>query len=185
MHVSRVATRYAKSLIQMSLEQGQLEPVVADMKMVRQAIADSRELELLLQSPVVNLDKKESILNQVFADKVSKLTMTFISILIRKNRGGMLKEVAVSYCEQYKAYMNIHTVHVTTAVAMDDQLRSKVMAFLKQHTNDQVELEEHVDASLIGGIKIRLADKQIDASVSKKLSDLKQHFSRDLYQVNI
>jgi F-type H+-transporting ATPase subunit delta len=93
MIVAPVAYRYARSLMELAQEKGVLAGVHEDMRLVGSTCAANRELVVLLNSPVVKADKKDRILEQVFAGKVGQLTATFMGILVRKGR-----EASVAPC---------------------------------------------------------------------------------------
>ena len=90
MAYARAAVRYAKSIIQLSIEQGELDSVKADMDLIRSTCAGSKELVLLLESPVVRPDKKLSVLNAVFGSQLSNITSKFIQILTDKGRESLI-----------------------------------------------------------------------------------------------
>jgi F-type H+-transporting ATPase subunit delta len=81
----------------------------------------------------------------------------------------------------YKENNKIESASVTTATPLDETLRAEVINFIKKHGNDNVELTEKVDENIIGGAIIRMGDKQLDASVSKTISELRQSFNSNLY----
>ncbi len=58
-----VATRYAKSLFDLANEKNLLEPVSADMKMINATCKANHELVVVLKSPIIKTDKKQSILS--------------------------------------------------------------------------------------------------------------------------
>ena len=86
MNIAPVAYRYARSLMELAQEKGMLAGVHEDMRLVADTCAANRELVVLLNSPVVKADKKDRILDQVFAGKIGQLTSTFMGILVRKGR---------------------------------------------------------------------------------------------------
>ena len=88
----RLAGRYAKSLIDLSIEKGQLEAVYADMKYLQELCKQSREFVNLMRSPIVRNDQKNAIINAITHGKVSEVTAAFNQLLVRKGREG-----AVSY----------------------------------------------------------------------------------------
>jgi len=73
----RIAARYAKSLITLATENGDLDVIHKDMQIVSESCKGSRELVLALRSPLIKFDKKRSILNAIFKDKVSSFTIFF------------------------------------------------------------------------------------------------------------
>jgi F-type H+-transporting ATPase subunit delta len=180
MRNTRVTLRYAKSLLSLAVEQDQLEACKADMEAVVAACKESRELSLLLKSPVVKTDKKLAILKEVFAG-FSQLSLAFINIITNKKREVLLEEIAERFLTVYRSHKGIESAVVTTAVPLDEEMRSAIMSFVNKQGHSQVELTEKVDEKLIGGAIIRLGDKQMDASVLRQINDLKQTFNKNLY----
>ena len=89
--------------------------------------------------------------------------------------------IASSFIALYKVHNKIETATVITAVPLDEALRAEVINFIKKHGDDNVELTEKVDEKIIGGAIIRMGDKQLDASVSNAISELRQIFNKNLY----
>ena len=110
----RIAARYAKSLIDLAQEQGKLDRVLQDMTAFRD-VADLRDMDLLLKSPVVNADKKSKVLEAIFRDKIDPLTHSFINIILRKGRESILGEIAQEFIFQYRVIKGISIVEVTSA----------------------------------------------------------------------
>ncbi|PCJ88174.1 MAG: ATP synthase F1 subunit delta [Flavobacteriales bacterium] len=181
MKETRVASRYAKSLLDLTIEQGDLERAYEDMRFVSQTCAESRELVLLLKSPIVKTDKKQAILHEIFGKTLGKTSLSFMDIITRKRRESHLQGIADSFIWQYKAYKNIVTATVTTSVGMDKDIREKIMALVKTNNQAKVELLEEVDEGIIGGFVLRIGDTQLDESIHNKLNDLKKTFSENPY----
>jgi len=179
----RVAHRFVKSLLELSVEMGSEEAVYSDALIVNDACNDIRELSVLLQSPVVKSDKKLRIFNEIFKDHLSDLSTRFYSLVIRKKREDLIREIAVTFIKVYKEHKNIHTVHVETASPISDDNRKKVLEYLNKKTTEEIELVEKVNEDLIGGIILRLKDVQIDASVKNSFVKLKREFSKDMYSL--
>ena len=181
MKQSRVAIRYAKALLQLSIEQDVLEQSYSDMALIQSICFQSKDLSLLLKSPIVKTDQKLKILDEVFGSKVGKVSMFFINIITNKKREVLLEGIANSFIFLYKAYNNIESAKVTTAVPLTVELKSEVISYIKKYGDKDVELTEEVDESIIGGVIIRMGDKQIDASLSSEISELRQVFNKNLY----
>jgi F-type H+-transporting ATPase subunit delta len=178
---SKVARRYANSLLTLAVERNIMDRINEDMLLIARTCAQNKELSQLLKNPIINSDKKESILNALFGSKVDAVTKTFVQLLARKGREADLEAIAAAFNLMYKNVKGIKTAYVTTAVAMDDSLRGEVMNLLKRSRGEQVELIEKVDPSIIGGFVLRIGDVQYDASISKKLKALKSEFDDNLY----
>ena len=181
MKQSRVTIRYAKALLQLAIEQNTLEQSYNDMVLLDAVCTESKDLSLLLKSPIVKTDQKLSILKEIFESKLGEVSMAFINIITTKKREGLLALIASSFISLYKVHNKIETATVTTAAPLDEALRAEVIHYIKRHGDDNVELTEKVDEKIIGGAIIRMGDKQLDASVSKAISELRQTFNKNLY----
>jgi len=170
----RAASRYAKSLIELSQEKGQLDAVYADMELISNTIEESHELKLLLKSPIVKGDKKFNVLNKVFTGQTGEITSKFVTILTKKKREELLQLIANDFIAQYKTMKGLVVANVTTAVALNDETKANVLALIKKHVEGEVELVETINPDLIGGFVVRIGDKMIDASILKKINDLKK-----------
>jgi F-type H+-transporting ATPase subunit delta len=181
MPYARAAVRYAKSIIQLSIEQGELDSVKADMDLIRSTCAGSKELVLLLESPVVRPDKKLSVLNAVFGSQLSNITSKFIQILTDKGRESLIDDISYAFEDQFLAHNNILRTVVKSVDGLNDNFKLKVKQLVKIAYDKDVEIIEEKDSSLIGGFVLTIGDKQVDASISRKLAELEKEFSKNTY----
>jgi F-type H+-transporting ATPase subunit delta len=178
----RVASRYAKSLLSLAQEKGLLEQVREDMHLFAKVCRENRELVAMLKNPIIKQNKKLEVLKAIFSGKVNEMTIAIFDIITRKNRSNVLPSVAVEFKRQYNVVKGIETAIVVTPVAIDETLRKGFIAMISKISGkSQVELEEKVDASLIGGYLLRIGDKQVDDSLKGKLKDLERKFGENPY----
>jgi F-type H+-transporting ATPase subunit delta len=182
MSATRIAGRYAKSLIDLAQERGQLDAVYNDMTMFAE-VAQNRDFALLLKSPIIPADKKESIIKAIFEGKISDLTSAFINILLTKNREMYLADVAKEVVSEYKNINKVSTVKLITATPLDaanlDTIKRRLVADNALH--DNVDIQTAVDSDLIGGFVLEFDNKRYDASVASQLAALRKEFSTNLY----
>ncbi|UOQ75695.1 ATP synthase F1 subunit delta [Hymenobacter sp. 5516J-16] len=179
----RVASRYAKSLLDLAEERGELEVVKQDMDLFSKTLNENRELRLLLRNPIVKHDKKLAILQAVFGGKVSALTEKFFSIVTQHNRESALEFIGSEFLTQYNLLRGMQAAEVTTATPLTAELREHLRQVVRQQSGlANVTLTEKVDASLIGGFVLRIGDRLIDDSVSYRLRKLRNEFSKNPYQ---
>lgn len=182
MSVTRIASRYAKSLLDLAQEQNKLERILGDVQAFHKA-TEQRDFFLLLKSPIVNPDKKGIILKEIFGSKFDELTMAFINIVLRKGREGYLPDIASEFIRQYQAFKHISKVKLTTATAISSESLDAIKKQLQESskTEANIEIETAVDPDLIGGFVIEFDDKLYDASVAHQLNQLKKQFSGNQY----
>jgi F-type H+-transporting ATPase subunit delta len=173
----RIAQRYAKALFDLSTDKGSIERTLADAGSINRTIAGSRDLQLMLKSPIVSSEKKFSVLQAVFGSSVDGLTMQFIGMLTNKNREGFLSDMMQAFQDLYRDKNRIVKVRVISATPLTEaalaEIRAKVGAELSGTT---IEIETSVDQALIGGFVLEFGDKRYDASIANQLNGLRKSF---------
>ena len=175
----KVASRYAKSLIDLAVENNALQASYNDMVLFEKVVDETPELEAILKNPIVPLDKKTGILNGIFADKVGTLTLTFFKIVVNKGRSAILFATAKQFVQQYNQIKGIVTADVTTATALSAAAKEQIVAIVKRELGaNEVIVKEKINEKLIGGFILKVGDKQFDASIASGLSKLKKEFAQ-------
>jgi F-type H+-transporting ATPase subunit delta len=176
----RVASRYAKALLDLSIERGELETVYKDMIYLQDVSKASREFTMLLRSPVVKNDIKIKAIDAVTKGHISELTRSFTTLLIHKARELVLPELITSFIKQYKEKKNISVVKLTTATPISDKVKNEIIEQVKK-TSDvtNIELDHIVDPNIIGGFIIQTGDKLVDASIQYDLKNISRQFENN------
>lgn len=172
----RAAIRYAKATLSLATDQKTADVVNVNMKLIAKTIAESKDLSEALQSPVVPSTVKESILLEIFS-KSNKTTLSLIDTLVANNRIDLLEQVASKYNLLFDESKGIELATVTTAIPLTPDLEKKVLAKAKEITGKNVEVENIIDESILGGFILRIGDVQYNASIANQLSKLKREFT--------
>lgn len=178
--MSRAAIRYAKAVLDLATDAGNVDAVLQDMKGISATLEGSKDLRLALQSPVIKATDKKAVLKEVFA-KTSNETLGLVDLLVDNNRSPILSKVAESFVALYNEQKGVQAATVTTAVAITPELEKKVLSKVTEITGStDIKLENIVDPTIIGGFILRVGDSQYNASISSQLSKLKREFSNSL-----
>jgi F-type H+-transporting ATPase subunit delta len=173
----RLARRYAKSILDLSIETNQLDVVYHDMQYLQAVAAVNREFVVVLKSPVISPDKKVAILDAVTKGNISELTDSFIRLLIRKGREMNLPEIAGAFIEQYKKYKEIYSIKLTTAGPVSEEIKKEIVEKVKSQSDmKNIELTTAVDEDLIGGFVLEIGGTLVDASVAYDLNAIRKQF---------
>lgn len=181
---TKVAGRYAKSLLGLAIENKSAKLINDDMQLVANTLASSKDLNNMLKNPIIKTDKKNDIISAIFGNKIDAITLAFLKIVTNKKREFYIDDIAGQFVRMYKEYKGVSMATVTTALTMDDKLRTEVMNVIRKSVKGEVELKEVVDKDIIGGYILTLKDKRIDASISSKINLLKRDMKINLYQKN-
>ena len=181
MSASSVARRYGKSLFALCKEQNAVDAVEQDMRAIIEVVKENRELTAVLASPVVRPEKKGAIVSAVFA-AAQPLTVSFLKQLAQKGRAGILGDMAQAFVALVREEKNVVLAEVTTAVALDDARRAEINALIGKVHQGGVELTEKVDPTLIGGFKLRVGDRMIDATLHQSLRTMHRNLTNNPYE---
>ncbi len=181
MSVIRIASRYAKSLIDLAQEQGKLDRIVEDIKYFQAVCKENGEFFRLLKSPIINGTKKANIFTAIFGERFDEMTKNFLDITVRKGRESNLPEIANEFMEQYRQLNKTTVVKLTTAAKLSEAavegIRKKLAG--SSATAANIEITTAVNPDLIGGFVIEFEDKLFDSSVAHQLEQLRKEFSKN------
>lgn len=178
----RVATRYAKSLIDLAVERNQLEDIYNDAQYLKALSKSSREFVSIMKSPVVAPEKKGQILDAIARGKITDLTLKFTRLLVTKNREFFLPEIVDAVITQYNEIKGIHKVKLTTATPVSDEVKNAILTKIKRDTPiENIELESLVREELIGGFVLEFDNNLVDASILRDLRDVRKQFDKNVF----
>lgn len=171
----RVANRYAKALLGLAEESNFSKQAFEDMELVYNALQSSKELQTILKSPIVRVSKKLNILKAIFEGKIHPISMHYLTIVIRKKRAALIQGIAHEFLKIHRDNLDVEVVTLITAGEIDKELSAKAREIASQLTpRANIEFNQVYNPSLIGGFILRIGDLQYDASVKRKLSNIKK-----------
>jgi F-type H+-transporting ATPase subunit delta len=171
---ARVAARYAAALMGAADESKSLDLVANDLGSLRATLAASRELQRLLDSPIVSPVKKQAILAELFGSRFGPLTMRFIALLVEKGREGVLATAIEQWFALRDVRMGVVAVDVTTAVEISAGQKRELTTALERATGKTVRVRTVTDAAIRAGLIVRIGDTVHDGSMRRQLERLRE-----------
>ena len=172
----RVLHRYATSLLESALDKNNLETVSSDIDLLVETMRKSRELHLMLESPVIRPETKLSILKEIFRNKISKESMDFIEFIVSKKRENLIEAIGKRFLELRDDHLGIANVEVTTSKEFSNDQKDVLQKKLETILDKKVRLNFKTDSELIGGFIAKVDDTLYDASIRHQLELLKKQF---------
>lgn len=173
MAVVRIASRYAKPLLDLARERGVSDQVKEDMEDFLNLCQQNRHFVVMLKSPILPHLRKNQILKHIFEGKVNDLTFQAFDLIIRKSRENLLTDIAEEFLNQYYLSKGLEKTDITTSIPLNTDQKNMFEKITSRITGKKNLLNEHVDADIIGGCIIKTGDRQIDLSVSGQLKNIK------------
>ena len=155
-----------------------IDTVFEEVSVMAEIWKENPDLNLVLNNPQIVKEEKLSILNQIFAGKISQNLMGFLAIIVEKDRQKDIPDIYEYFLNRVKEYKKIGTVSVTSAVDLSPAQKEQVEKKLLETTGcKKLDIAYAADKSLIGGMIIRIGDRVVDSSVKTQLYNLRRDLS--------
>jgi F-type H+-transporting ATPase subunit delta len=174
MSSSAVAKRYALALFQLAKEHQLLDQMEQELRVVKEVIIQNKDLNAVLKSPKLPIEKKKEILKEAFSS-VNTYVFNTLMILIDRHREDHIADMADHFIglaneERGIAEAKVYSVRPLTE-AERDALSS---VFASKVGKQSLRIENIVDSNLLGGIKLRIGNRIFDGSLRGKLERLER-----------
>ena len=177
MKSTKAASRYAKALLELAIENNKVDAIAKDMQHLATVCAENPDFIKFLNSPVVRADKKISIFGEIFG-QFDQITTLFVNLIFTNRREFLFAEIALSFNDQMKTYKGIVPMTITSASPLAASTKESILSKIRGSVKGELEITEEIDPELIGGFIVRMGDTQIDASISNQLNNLKQRLTK-------
>lgn len=169
----RVAKRYASALMELTGENKKPEAIANDLLTVQSAIKASKELRLLLASPVVPKEKKKAVVAGIFNKKIGDVAQHYLASIVEKRREDILPEILEQYFLLRDEQLGIVSVNVRTAVEFSAAQEKALIKQLESFTQKKVRVSFSLDKILKGGFVANVGDTTLDGSIRRQLELLR------------
>lgn len=173
-HVSGMAGRYATALFELADAANSLDATAADLGGIASLINESDDLRRLVLSPVFGADDQARAFAAVLEKGgIKGLVANFVGLVIQNRRLFALPDMIRGFNGLLAVKRGEVTADVTSAHPLNDAQIQSLKASLKTATGRDVQLNTNVDASLLGGLVVKVGSRMIDSSLKTKLTSLK------------
>ncbi|XJZ27141.1 F0F1 ATP synthase subunit delta [Bacillota bacterium Lsc_1132] len=171
---SMVAKRYALALFQIAKEQGLLDRVEEELRVVKEVFTYSSDLKAVLKSPKLDVKRKKEILSEAFAS-MNQYVFNTLLLLIDRHREDEVTAVADSFIELANEEQGIAEAEVYTTRPLTDAEREAFSSsFAAKVGKKSLRIENIVDTNLLGGVRLRIGNRIYDGSLRGKLERLER-----------
>ena len=180
---SKVAKRYAKALLSIGKEDGRFQEYGQELSDFSRFCSEQQEFLQVISNQVFPLEERKRILQTILEKSDYSVTMQhFVKLLLDKNRIGAIEQIAGYYENLTDAVSNIAMAEIVTPMPLKEDARERLGKVLEEMTSKQIRIEVKEDASLIGGIVVKIGDLVLDGSIKAQLEGLKESLKRGEYR---
>lgn len=176
-----VQKTYGEALFELAME-GNPDQLLKEAGQVGEILRENPDFDKLMKHPGIAKQEKIAVLNQVFKGKLDDILVGFLELLITKERYANLPEILEYFTAKMKEHQKIGVAYVTTAIELDETKQKQIEKKLLETTAyESFEMHFSTDASLIGGMVVRINDRVVDSSIKSKLESL----TKQLLQIQL
>ncbi len=169
-----IARRYARALKEEADESGITEKVDADVVLIRESLAASRELLRFFESPIISRERKSTVVRELFEARIEAITLQFLLLMVEKQREQIFPQVVQAYSEARDEQLGIVNVSVRIARTMSEEEEKQLVSAIEKMVERRVRLQTSIDGSLLGGLVVRIGDTVYDGSFANQLQSLRE-----------
>ena len=168
-----VSKTYGDALFELAVEENRTDSLMEEILMLQTVLKENKDFEKILEHPEISKQNKLQVIEDVFKGKISDALTGFLRIVVTKGRYKDLPDIFAYFIARVKEYRKIGVAQVTSAISLSDEQKQKIEKKLLASTQyETMEIEYKVDASLIGGLLIRIGDRVVDSTIKHRLSSL-------------
>ncbi|WP_188456668.1 F0F1 ATP synthase subunit delta [Virgibacillus oceani] len=173
--MSIVAKRYAEALFQLGNEKATLETIVEELRVVKEVFQSNQKLYTFLEHPRVNNEKKKQFLQEVFQGLSTDVINT-LKLLVERHRADSIPSIIDHLSQMVNDAKGTAEALVYSVRELSDAEKAELEStFAKRFNKTALKLENVVDPSIIGGVKIRMGNTIYDGSISGKLKRIERN----------
>lgn len=166
--------RYALALYEVAEEKGKVEEYLQDLREICDLIDNNKDFYEVIKHPQIGTKQKKKTFINIFKGNIEEELLSFLLILIEKDRILFLKEKLRQMEKIDLERKNTLRGVVKTTVSLTDEELSLLISKLEAKYSKKVILDQIIDPSILGGIYVRIGNEIIDGTVKLRLDNLKQ-----------
>jgi F-type H+-transporting ATPase subunit delta len=175
--MEEIANVYARSLFEVAREQQKLDVVREQLGQVAEALEDNREMRLFFFSPYFSTEEKRDGLRRTI-DGADPVISNTLDVLVENHRLPLIARIRREYDRLWEDANDLLPVTVTSAVALDDAVVTRIGDEIGRQTGRRVQLTKEVDPSIVGGFVVRVGNAILDASIKSRLESLRKTIAK-------
>ena len=168
------AAAYAEAFLGIAQSEGHVERVENELFRVARTFESNDELRTALTDPVIPVERRIGIIEDILATKASALTVALVSFLIAAGRAKELPDIADAFVARAAELRQEAVAEVRSAIPLSADQQARLAEALGKATGKRITLKVIVDPSVLGGLVARVGDTVIDGSVRSRLEQMKE-----------
>ena len=169
-----LARRYSLALFHLARDRSELEIIHDEFQMLNDIMTSQPDFRRFVLSPRIGVREKKKTLLSIFGGKLTNTMLNFIYLLLDKKRQTLLLKIRKHFDSLYTNYHRISVITVTTVVKLGEDITNEIKKAFEKLLECSVVVQEKIEPSIIGGLRVRVHNTIYDASIEQKLRNMRQ-----------
>lgn len=174
---SLAATRYSQALFELGVDEKKLDSFKSNLVDIDQVIVENKDFAKVLKHPKVDKDERKRLLDEIFKG-IDPLVMNFLKLLVDRNRFQSIHDINRYFTRLYNEYNGIEIAYIYSATQLCNEDLDAIVKMLETKRKKKIEYKTRIDASLIAGIRIKVADEVLDHTIENQLNRMKDKVAK-------
>ena len=170
--MNEIASRYGLALFSLALEQNKVLEYQAQLKELRSVFKQNADFVTVLDSAFLPLSQRLHIVSQTLVN-IDDEIVNLIKIVITNNRARYLFDIFDSFNSFCNEERGIKEGLVYSTIPLDEKVKSQIEAKISKIEHCNIELTNHLDSTLIGGVKVVIDGRIYDGSINSQIEKMK------------
>ncbi|WMJ79672.1 F0F1 ATP synthase subunit delta [Clostridium sp. MB40-C1] len=166
--------RYALALYEVAKEKDKVEEYIQEGKEIIELLEGNEEIQKIIRHPEISTSRKKELFTEIFKDKIYDDLLSFMLLLIEKDRILYMKEKIKQMEKIHLQNGNKLVAHVKTVIPLNAEEKKELIKKLENKYRKTIILKEEIDKNLIGGVYVRVGDDVIDGSIRSKFEEINE-----------
>lgn len=172
------ANVYSEALFSLALEENRIEELQKELNVLCGLIAENPEFMEFLVTPKISKEEKRTFVDSVLGGKFSQEIVNLTKVLIDKKRASEILDIVEVFDRTVLTHRGMASAAAYSAVPLSAPEMEALKVKLNKLTGKEISLENIIDPSVIGGIRLKVGDRIIDGSLKRRLEDLKDNLAQ-------
>ncbi len=169
-----IADVYARSLFELAAADNAVDGVAGEFGDLIELIDAQSDVATFMTSGAIDVERRAETLEKLFRGQLGDLLLNTLLVINRKGRLSLIREIHTAFVRLREVQQNRVDATVTTATALNDEQRQRVIDGIGKRTGKQVTLHEQVDPEILGGLIVQVGDERLDGSVACQLGRIEK-----------
>lgn len=165
--------RYALALYQVAEEKGKVLEYLQDLREICDLIDKNQEFHDVIRHPQISTNQKKKTFKSIFKGKIDEELLSFLLILIEKDRILYLREKLNEMEKIHLERNNTLLANVKSVIPLTEEQVKNLIDKLEYKYEKKIIIKHQIDKSIIGGLYVRVGNDVIDGTIKSKLNEMK------------